>query len=198
MAQLSAAAAAFGVGWLFYLSNLSVTGVLLFTANTSFGGLPVLMGLLAKDHRLPHLCGLRAERPVFRYGVSSLAVLAALLLVVVGANTNRAAAAVRDRGVHRLHHQPGRAGSALAGAATTGLGRAGRVERCRCHADRRRCRGVLPVEIRRRGVAAAAHRARLDLVARQPSNVTTAGPGRNWVLFRSPLSQILPSLHRRW
>jgi len=73
LAQLSAAAAAFGIGWLFYLRNLSVTVVLLFAANTSFGGLPVLMGLLAKDHRLPHLCGLRAERPVFRYGVSALA-----------------------------------------------------------------------------------------------------------------------------
>lgn len=44
LAQLSAAAAAFGIGWLFYLRNLSVTGVLLFAANTSFGGLPVLMG----------------------------------------------------------------------------------------------------------------------------------------------------------
>ncbi|BDT97765.1 hypothetical protein IFM12276_07940 [Nocardia sputorum] len=38
LAQLSAAA--FGTGWLFYLTNLAVTAVLLLAANTSFGGLP--------------------------------------------------------------------------------------------------------------------------------------------------------------
>jgi amino acid transporter len=87
LAQLSAAA--FGTGWPFYLTNLTVTVVLAFAANTSFGGLPVLMGLLAKDHRLPHLFGLHAERPVYRYGVSALALCAGALLIVVGADTNR-------------------------------------------------------------------------------------------------------------
>jgi amino acid transporter len=87
LAQLSAAA--FGTGWPFYVTNLSVTLVLAFAANTSFGGLPVLMSLLAKDNRLPHLFALRAERPVFRYGVSALAVLSAVLLVAIGADTNR-------------------------------------------------------------------------------------------------------------
>ena len=70
LAQLSAGA--FGTGWPFYVTNLSVTLVLALAANTSFGGLPVLMQLLAKDHRLPHLFTLRAERPVFRYGVATL------------------------------------------------------------------------------------------------------------------------------
>jgi amino acid transporter len=87
LAQLSAGA--FGTGWPFYVSNLSVTLVLGLAANTSFGGLPVLMSLLAKDHRLPHLFGLRAERPVFRYGVVALALLSAALLVGTGANTDR-------------------------------------------------------------------------------------------------------------
>ena len=87
LAQLSAAA--FGTGWPFYVCNLAVTAVLLFAANTSFGGLPVLMSLLAKDNRLPHLFGLRAERPVYRYGVVALALFAGLLLVVIGANTQR-------------------------------------------------------------------------------------------------------------
>jgi amino acid transporter len=87
LAQLSAGA--FGTGWLFYLINLTVTLVLGFAANTSFGGLPVLMQLLAKDHRLPHMFGLRAERPVFRYGVSMLAVLAAVVLLIVDADTQR-------------------------------------------------------------------------------------------------------------
>ena len=87
LAQLSAGT--FGTGWPFYVTNLSVTLVLAFAANTSFGGLPVLMSLLAKDNRLPHLFGLRAERPVYRYGVSALAILAGVLLIVIGADTNR-------------------------------------------------------------------------------------------------------------
>ena len=87
LAQLSAAA--FGTGWMFYLTNITITIVLGFAANTSFGGLPVLLSLLAKDNRLPHLFGLRAERPVFRYGVSALAILAALLLIIADADTNR-------------------------------------------------------------------------------------------------------------
>jgi amino acid transporter len=87
LAQLSASA--FGTGWPFYVINLTLTLVLGFAANTSFGGLPVLMQLLAKDHRLPHLFALRAERPVFRYGVSTLAVLAAVVLLIVNADTQR-------------------------------------------------------------------------------------------------------------
>jgi hypothetical protein len=70
-------------------SNLAVALVLALAANTSFGGLPVLMSLLAKDHRLPHLFYLRAERPVYRYGILALALAAAVLLVVVNADTNR-------------------------------------------------------------------------------------------------------------
>ena len=87
LAQLSAGA--FGTGWPFYVTNLSVTLVLALAANTSFGGLPVLMQLLAKDHRLPHLLKLHAERPVYRYGVATLGVLAAAVLLVVGAETHR-------------------------------------------------------------------------------------------------------------
>jgi amino acid transporter len=87
LAQLSAAA--FGTGWPFYAINLTVTLVLAFAANTSFGGLPVLMQLLAKDHRLPHMFALRAEKPVFRYGVSALAILAAVVLLIVAADTQR-------------------------------------------------------------------------------------------------------------
>ena len=87
LAQLTAAA--FGKTWAFYVSNLSVALVLAFAANTSFGGLPVLMNLLARDHRLPHLFYLRAERPVYRYGIAVLALLAAALLVAVNADTLR-------------------------------------------------------------------------------------------------------------
>jgi hypothetical protein len=87
LAQLTAGA--FGTGWPFYVSNLAVTAVLGLAANTSFGGLPVLMSILARDHRLPHAFYLRAERPVYRYGIVVLAVAAALLLIAVGADTNK-------------------------------------------------------------------------------------------------------------
>ncbi|MGA2469115.1 MAG: APC family permease [Solirubrobacteraceae bacterium] len=87
LAQLTAGA--FGTGWPFYVSNLAVTLVLALAANTSFGGLPVLMSLLARDNRLPHVFYLRAERPVYRYGIVSLAFVAMLLLIAVNADTNR-------------------------------------------------------------------------------------------------------------
>ncbi|WP_245722036.1 APC family permease [Nocardia crassostreae] len=87
LAQLSAAA--FGTGWAFYLTNLLVTLVLALAANTSFGGLPVLLSLLAKDRRVPTLFAMRSERPVFRYGVAAVAVVAGLVLVAVDADTHR-------------------------------------------------------------------------------------------------------------
>ncbi|MFD5393175.1 amino acid permease [Streptomyces sp. NPDC127097] len=87
LAQLTAGA--FGTGWPYYAISLIVTLVLGIAANTSFGGLPVLMSVLAKDDRLPHLFALRSERPVHRWGVVALAVLAGVMLVVVSADTQR-------------------------------------------------------------------------------------------------------------
>ncbi|AMT70328.1 APC family permease [Mycobacteroides immunogenum] len=87
LAQLSAAA--FGTGWPFYVTNVTVALILGFAANTSFGGLPVLMSLLAKDDRMPHLFGLRAEKPVYRYGVVALALFSAIILIVSDADTHR-------------------------------------------------------------------------------------------------------------
>jgi amino acid transporter len=86
LAQVTAGA--FGTGWPFYVSNLSVALVLGLAANTSFGGLPVLLSLLAKDHRMPHAFYLRSERPVYRIGIVALALAAALLLIAVNAQTN--------------------------------------------------------------------------------------------------------------
>jgi hypothetical protein len=82
-------AGSFGTGWAYYAANIAVTLVLALAANTSFGGLPVLMSLLSADDRLPHLLGLLAERPVHRYGVVALAVLAGVLLIAVNAITAR-------------------------------------------------------------------------------------------------------------
>ena len=84
-----ATAGSLGTGWPFYVSNIAVAAVLGLAANTSFGGLPVLMSLLARDHRLPHAFYLRAERPVYRIGIGVLAAAAALLLVAVTAQTDK-------------------------------------------------------------------------------------------------------------
>ncbi len=80
--------ASVGRGVLYYVIDLSTTAILAIAANTSFGGLPVLASLLARDNLLPHVFGLRGDRPVYRYGVVALAVLAGLLLVAVDADTN--------------------------------------------------------------------------------------------------------------
>jgi amino acid transporter len=85
LAQLTAGAIGHGV--LFYVIQLITLVLLALAANTSFGGLPVLAGLLARDNFLPHVFGLRADRRVFRYGVGVLAVAAALLLIASRGDT---------------------------------------------------------------------------------------------------------------
>ncbi len=82
LAQLTEAS--LGHNGLFYAVQLITMVLLALAANTSFGGLPVLAALLAKDNFLPHVFALRADRQVHRYGVVVLAVLAAGLLA--GAN----------------------------------------------------------------------------------------------------------------
>ena len=77
-----------GRGWFYYIVSLSITVVLGLAANTSFGGLPVLASLLARDHYLPHAFALRGDRLVFSKGIWALAVAAGLLLVIVRGNTN--------------------------------------------------------------------------------------------------------------
>lgn len=80
--------ASVGHGPAYYVIDLATTVILAIAANTSFGGLPVLASLLARDNLLPHVFGLRADRPVYRYGVVVLALLAGVLLVAVDANTD--------------------------------------------------------------------------------------------------------------
>ena len=85
LAQLTAGAIGHNV--LYYIIQLITLVLLSLAANTSFGGLPVLLGLLARDNFLPHAFGLRADRRVFRYGVGFLAVTAAALLIVARGDT---------------------------------------------------------------------------------------------------------------
>src|SRR5277367_2300184 len=85
LAQLTEASLGRNVAY--YAVGLITTVLLALAANTSFGGLPVLASLLAKDNFLPHMFGLRADRQVHRYGVVVLAVLAAALLVASKGDT---------------------------------------------------------------------------------------------------------------
>ena len=78
---------AVGRNALYYAIQLITLVLLSLAANTSFGGLPVLAGLLAHDNFLPHVFGLRADRRVFRYGIGVLAMAAALLLVAARGDT---------------------------------------------------------------------------------------------------------------
>jgi amino acid transporter len=85
LAQLTEAA--LGRNVVFYAIRLITLVLLALAANTSFGGLPVLASLLARDNFLPHTFGLRADRQVHRYGIVVLAILAAALLVASNGNT---------------------------------------------------------------------------------------------------------------
>ena len=81
-------ATAVGRHWAYYIVSLTITLVLALAANTSFGGLPILASLLARDQYLPHLFALRGDRQVFANGIWALAILAGLLLLAVRGHTN--------------------------------------------------------------------------------------------------------------
>ncbi|MFB7032443.1 amino acid permease, partial [Streptomyces sp. NPDC056295] len=86
LAQL--ADASLGHNGAFYVVPFATMVLLALSANTSFGGLPVLLKILARDNYLPHVFGLKADRQVHRHGVLWLAVVAAGLLVFSGGDTN--------------------------------------------------------------------------------------------------------------
>jgi amino acid transporter len=79
-------AMAVGRNWAYYVMSLTITLVLALAANTSFGGLPVLASLLAKDNYLPHLFSLRDDRQVFAPGIWTLSLGSAVLLIAVRGN----------------------------------------------------------------------------------------------------------------
>lgn len=86
LAQL--ADASFGHNAAFYVVQFTTMVLLALAANTSFGGLPVLMSLLARDNHLPHVFALKADRQVHRHGVVWLALVSAALLLLSGGDTN--------------------------------------------------------------------------------------------------------------
>jgi len=85
LAQLTDASLGHNVA--FYVVQFTTVVLLALAANTSFGGLPVLASLLARDNNLPHIFALRADRQVYRYGVTVLASAALVLLLAAEGNT---------------------------------------------------------------------------------------------------------------
>ncbi|WP_372404628.1 APC family permease [Streptomyces luteireticuli] len=85
LAQLTDASLGHNAG--FYVVQFATMVLLALAANTSFGGMPVLTSLLARDNHLPHVFWLRADRQVYRYGVLVLAAFALLLLIVARGDT---------------------------------------------------------------------------------------------------------------
>ena len=67
---------------------LSVLGILTLSAETSFAGFPRLTSLLAQDRFLPTQFAFRGDRLAFSVGIIVLAVLASLLVVGFGGDTN--------------------------------------------------------------------------------------------------------------
>jgi amino acid transporter len=86
LSQLADASLGHGVGY--YIVQFSTVVLLALAANTSFGGLPVLAQLLAKDHFLPHIFKLRGQRQVYRYGIGFLSLVSAILLVAARGDVN--------------------------------------------------------------------------------------------------------------
>ncbi|HEX3333075.1 MAG TPA: APC family permease [Acidimicrobiales bacterium] len=81
-------AMAVGRNWAYYVISITITIVLALAANTSFGGLPVLASLVARDNYLPHLFTIRGDRQTFGNGILVLAVMSGALLLAVDGNTN--------------------------------------------------------------------------------------------------------------
>ncbi|MDF3299660.1 APC family permease [Streptomyces tropicalis] len=86
LAQL--ADASLGHNAAFYVVQSATAVLLALSANTSFGGLPVLLKLLARDNHVPHVFALKADRQVHRHGVLALALVSAALLVLSGGDTD--------------------------------------------------------------------------------------------------------------
>jgi amino acid transporter len=80
--------ASLGHGIFYYVVQFATVILLALAANTSFGGLPVLAQILAKDNFLPHLFALKTERQVHRYGIGFLFLSGAALLIGAHGNMN--------------------------------------------------------------------------------------------------------------
>jgi amino acid transporter len=82
-------AAVAGKGIFYDLTMFSVLLVLCLSANTSFADFPRLCRMIARDDYLPHSLTTRGRRLVFSQGITALAILAGLLLILFRGVTDR-------------------------------------------------------------------------------------------------------------
>jgi amino acid transporter len=82
-------ASVFGKGFFYYLTIGSILLVLSLSANTAFADFPRLCRAIAQNNYLPHAFRFRGRRLVYTYGIMTLAVLTALLLVFFDGVTDR-------------------------------------------------------------------------------------------------------------
>jgi amino acid transporter len=82
-------AAVVGRGVFYYVTIGAVLAVLALSANTGFADFPRLSRIVALDDFLPHAFATRGRRLVFSYGIYTLSVLAAVLLIAFGGVTDR-------------------------------------------------------------------------------------------------------------
>ncbi len=73
-----------------YLMGITATTIILImAANTAFADFPRLSSIVARDRFLPRQLFLRSGRLVFSYGITTLALVASLLIIVFQASVNR-------------------------------------------------------------------------------------------------------------
>ena len=77
----------FGRNWLYYYIQITTMLVLYLAANTSFNGLPPLLSILAKDGYMPRYLASRGDRLNFSNGIILLSVIAGLLIIAYGGDT---------------------------------------------------------------------------------------------------------------
>jgi len=82
-------AAVFGKGFFYYLTIASILLVLSLSANTAFADFPRLCRAIAQNNYLPHVFSFRGRRLVYSYGIVTLAVLTALLLIFFDGVTDK-------------------------------------------------------------------------------------------------------------
>jgi amino acid transporter len=87
LSQLTAAVA--GRNTVYFITIGAIVAVLSLSANTSFADFPRLCRAIAENGYLPYLFTIRGRRLVFSFGVSTLAILSALLLIVFEGVTDR-------------------------------------------------------------------------------------------------------------
>jgi amino acid transporter len=82
-------AAIVGRGIIYYITIGSVIAVLALSANTGFADFPRMCQLISRNNYLPQAFSERGRRLVFTYGILTISILSAILLVISGGVTDR-------------------------------------------------------------------------------------------------------------